>query len=178
MAQQQLGVQLRPMTAEDLPTLDEWFNEPHVTKHWGNVAARLEAAKQAVEHPRWDDQHDMVTLDGEPAGYVRRFRVHEFADRLARFTDNGVDVPKGAWTFDFLIGDSSATQRGIGRRMLMQAVERTERDDPSAPCILIPVHQDNVSSWKARARSWSSERLNWSSQRNSKRARDRASSQA
>ena len=143
-----MGVQLRPLTADDLPQLEEWFCEPHVTKHWGDVAARLEAAKSAVEHPRYDDRHEIVTLDGKPAGYVRRFRLHSFPERLARLVDGGVNVPEDAWTFDFLIGDRSATQRGIGRRMLIQAVERTEQDTPQGE-ILIPVHQDNFPSWKA-----------------------------
>ena len=145
----QLGVQLRPLTAADLPKLETWLSAPHVTKHWGDVAARLEAAKRAVAEPSDDDKHDLVTLDGEPVGYVRRFRLHAFPERLARLTDAGVDVPERAWTFDYLIGEPRATRRGLGRRMLIQAVERTERDDPSSGEILVPVHQDNIPSWRA-----------------------------
>lgn len=145
----QLGVQLRPLTAEDLPKLKEWLEAPHVTRHWGSYAQRFEAAKHGVEQPSDGDRHDLVTLDGAPVGYVRRYRLHDFPKRLARLTDAGVKVPEDAWSFDYLIGDTTATGRGLGRRMLMQAVERTERDDPNAECILIPVHQDNLASWKA-----------------------------
>ncbi|MFD9366549.1 GNAT family N-acetyltransferase [Streptomyces sp. NPDC060020] len=90
----------------------------------------------------------LVLLDGEPIGLVQRCRLADYPDYLAELAAE-VDVPDGAVTIDYLIGDPRLAGRGHGTRMIHAVVEATWSDHPDATAIIVPVQAANRASWRA-----------------------------
>ena len=60
-----------------------------------------------------------------------------------------VEVPDSAIELDYLIADPALRGRGLGARMIAQAVEDTWRAHPTAPVVLVAVVAANTASWRA-----------------------------
>jgi aminoglycoside 6'-N-acetyltransferase len=140
----------RRLIEPDFPLLGRWLAEPHVARWW-NHETSLEAVHRDFgpaargEEPAEDL---LALLDGRPFGLVQRCRLAdypEYRDELAPVTE----VPDGALTIDYLIGDPELTGRGVGSRMLRAFVAQTWDDHPGATSIIVPVVAANRPSWRA-----------------------------
>ncbi len=140
----------RPLAASDLPLLASWLAEPQVARWWNH-----ESTAEAVERDFGDSvagrepgEDLLVSLDGEPVGLVQRSVIADYPQDLAEFASL-VEVPDGAVELDYLLGEASLRGRGLGSRMIATAVERTWRDHPGAPAVLVAVVAANTASWRA-----------------------------
>lgn len=106
----------------DAGRLQGWLRQPHVAPWWGNP---LEVMDDALHRP--PDTCHIVEADGDPVGYLcwqRPPREPLTAAGLA-------DLPEGLVDIDILIGEPTATGRGIGPHALGLLLRRL-RADPSA----------------------------------------------
>ena len=140
----------RRLAAADLPLLARWLAEPRVARWWVH-----ESSPEAVERDfgpsvRGEEPGEdlVVLLDGRPVGLLQRALVSSYPEDLADFSTL-VDVPGGAVQFDYLIGEEALRGRGLGARMLAEAVERTWVEHPDAPAVLVAVVAANTASWRA-----------------------------
>jgi aminoglycoside 6'-N-acetyltransferase len=144
----------RRLARADFPRLGDWLAQPHVARWWNHQAtpAALEqdfgAAVDGLE-----PTEDLIALLGdEPIGLVQRARLADDPAYRAEF-EAVTDVPAGAMTIDYLIGDQSRTGRGLGSAMIRAAVEDTWRRRPDTPVILTAVAETNAASWRALQRA-------------------------
>src|SRR4029079_7961584 len=69
----------------------------------------------------------------------------EYRDELAPY----IEVPSGAASIDYLLGDPSLTGQGLATSMTEALVVRIWATAPDVPCVIVPVHALNVASWRA-----------------------------
>ena len=147
-------VVLRPLTRADFPLLCRWLAEPLVARWWAH-----ESTPEAVERdfgPSLDGE-DVTALyvgevAGQPVGLVQVYPIEacpEYVTELAPVCE----VPVGALSIDYLVGEPTARGRGIGAGLIAAAVARGFADHPEAADVLVPVALGNVASWRALQRA-------------------------
>jgi len=90
----------------------------------------------------------VVLLDGRPIGLLQRSVIADYPEDLVEFATL-VEVPDGAVELDYLISDPALRGRGLGARMIAQAVEDTWKAVPTAPAVLVAVVASTTASWRA-----------------------------
>ncbi|MFI5664089.1 GNAT family N-acetyltransferase [Streptomyces sp. NPDC051684] len=139
----------RRLAEHDFPLLKSWLEQPHVARWW-NHETSIEAVSRVFgpaargEEPSEDL---LVHLDGSPIGLVQRCRLSDYPEYLAELAAV-VEVPFGAMTIDYLIGEPQQVGRGLGTQMVRSVVRATWDDHPDAPCVLVPVPTANRASWR------------------------------
>ncbi|GAA0937518.1 GNAT family N-acetyltransferase [Nonomuraea longicatena] len=140
----------RRLAVADFPLLRGWLEQPHVRRWWNH-----ETSPEAVERDfgpaaRGEEPSEdfLVFLDEEPVGLVQRVSFADYPD-YAEELRTLVEVPDGAVTVDYLVGDQARAGQGIGPRMIAAVVEATWTDHPGAPCVVVPVAAGNRASWRA-----------------------------
>jgi len=140
----------RRLTEADFPLLGEWLARPHVARWW-NQESSLDAI-QANFGPaaRGEEPSEdlLALLDGRPIGLMQRYRLSSFPQHINELAPI-IDVPPGAMSVDYLIGDLVNTGRGLGTCMIVSMIQRTWTDHADAACIIVPVVAANRASWRA-----------------------------
>jgi aminoglycoside 6'-N-acetyltransferase len=141
-------ITFRRVSRADFPTLCRWLAEPHVLRWWNH-----EFTPEAVERdfgPVVDgaepSEDHLALLDSHPLGliqYSHYAAYPEYLDELAPL----LDMPEGAVTIDYLIGDPKLGGRGLGTLMIQRFAARIWTIDPEATCVIVPVNSANVASW-------------------------------
>lgn len=143
-------ISFRALEAADLPLLAGWLGQPHVHRWWYQDPANVEADFNPTHRAaRGEPGEDLLVLaDGVPVGLVQRSLIAAFADDLEPL-EQLVDVPAGAYTVDYLIGDVRLTGNGLGPRVISAAVADLWTRQPAATCVIVPVAAANRASWRA-----------------------------
>ncbi|NUW44825.1 GNAT family N-acetyltransferase [Nonomuraea rhodomycinica] len=140
----------RRVEERDFPLLGRWLAQPHVARWWNH-----ETSPEAVERDfgpaaRGEEPSEdlLVLLDGRPLGLVQRCRLADYP-RYAAELSGVVEVPGGAMSIDYLIGEPELTGRGLGPAMIRAVVAATWADHPGATAVVVPVVAANRASWRA-----------------------------
>lgn len=130
----------RRLTAEDLPLLATWLQEPQVLRWWNHDTSAEAVERDFGPSVRGKEPGEdlLVLLDGRPVGLLQRSVIADYPQDLAEFSAL-VDVPDGAVELDYLIGPAGLRGRGLGTRMIAAAVEDTWSAHPAAPAVLVAV---------------------------------------
>jgi aminoglycoside 6'-N-acetyltransferase len=147
-------VELRPLRRADFPLLAHWLAEPLVARWWNH-----ETSPEALERefgPGVDGAEPTALYlgwaDGQPFGLVQLYPIAAYPEYVEEFT--GVcEVPPGALSVDYLIGEPAARGRGLGAGLIAAAVARGFADHPDSHDVLVPVAARNVASWRALRRA-------------------------
>ena len=94
----------------------------------------------------------LALVDGTPVGLVQRCRWEDWPDEreaLRTGSADRIDVPPGALTVDYLLGDPASTGRGLGPEVDAAACADAWAAYPDATAILVPVAAANRRSWRA-----------------------------
>ncbi len=147
-------VDFRPLTRADLPLLARWLAEPLVARWWDH--ATTPEALEADFGPCIDGTDPAEVLlaltGGRPFGLVQRYLVADFPEYVAEL-EPVVDVPPGALSIDYLIGEPDVRGGGAGTAMLAAFVADSWPRYPAADAVLVPVAAGNVASWRALERA-------------------------
>ena len=148
------GIELRPLRRQDFPLLSRWLAEPLVARWWNH-----ETTPEAVERdfgPCVDGTEPTDVYlgleDGEPFGLVQVYALGSYADDLEELAAV-CDLPPGALSIDYLVGEPSARGRGLGAALIAAAVARGFADHPDAEHVLVPVAAGNEASRQALRRA-------------------------
>jgi aminoglycoside 6'-N-acetyltransferase len=140
----------RRVVRADFPLLATWLASPPVARWW-NHAWGQEALERDFG-PTVDGLEPgedwLALLDGVPLGLVQRSLVADYAENLADFSAL-IEVPDGAVTLDYLIGEPGRLGQGLGTAMISAMVRQTWRDRPTASAIVVSVVAANIASWRA-----------------------------
>lgn len=146
-------VTFRTLTRDDLPMLARWLAEPLVARWWSeNPPDRVEQDFG----PHLDDARTecrVIIADGQEVGMVMRYSLATDPSGVAELTGAGIEVPAGAWSMDYLIGEPTARGRGVGAAMAARAVAEIWDRHPGASCVIVPVNVENPRSWGALLRA-------------------------
>lgn len=144
----------RRLAESDFPLLTSWLAQPHVARWWHHDTSPEAVARDFGPAARGEEPSDdlLVHLDGDPVGLVQRCRLADYPEYRAELAAV-VEVPPGALTIDYLIGEPRWVGRGLGPRMIRSVVRASWRDHPDAPCVLVPVVAANRASWRALERA-------------------------
>src|SRR5215207_9227252 len=144
----------RRLTRAEFPLLAGWLANPHVARWWNH-----ETSPEAVERDfgqsadRLEPSEDLVVLlDDHPVGLIQRCRLTDYPEYLVEF-EALTDVPAGAATIDYLIGEEARTGQGVGTAMIQAIVSETWSAYPDAQAVLVAVVAGNRSSWRALERA-------------------------
>lgn len=145
-----MTIAMRPLTPADFPLLGRWLASPHVARWWNH-----ETSPEAVERDfgpasRGEEPAEdlLVSVDGEPVGLLQRCRLRDHPEYLAEL-EPVVEVPQGAVSIDYLLGDPARVGQGLGPRIIAAAVADSWRRYPESPAVIVPVVAANRASWRA-----------------------------
>lgn len=142
-------VLLRPLSRADLPLLARWLADPVVARWWSEHPPHRVEEDFGRELDSGATDHLVVEADGEDVGMLQRYPIAAYPEYVDEFAAAGVEVPAGAWSIDYLLGEPSARGRGLGVAMAARSVEGIWADDPAATCVIVPVNVENGASWGA-----------------------------
>jgi aminoglycoside 6'-N-acetyltransferase len=147
-------IRLRRVTEVDFPLLARWLAEPHVHRWWHHDLGLAAVERDFGPTARGEEPaEDLLALvDGEPVGLVQRCRWEDWPEErheLLAGSAGRIDVPPGALTVDYLLGDPDATGRGLGPQLISAACEDAWSVYPDASAVLVPVAAANRRSWRA-----------------------------
>lgn len=136
-------MELRPLTRDDLPLLAGWLAEPLVARWWHQAFTpeALEEEFGAALDGREPTELLLASHHGRLVGFVQRYPIHAYPEYVEELTPL-LPVPGEAWSIDYLVGEPSARGRGLAALMIREAIR-------SLPLVIVPVHADNVASWRS-----------------------------
>ncbi|GHH45329.1 aminoglycoside 6'-N-acetyltransferase [Streptomyces candidus] len=139
----------RRLAERDFPLLMSWLRQPHVARWWNHETSLATVSRDFGPAARGEEPSEdlLVHLDDSPVGLVQRCRLSDYPEYLAELATLA-EVPPGAMTLDYLIGEPHHIGRGLGTRMIQSVVRATWTDHPDAPCVLVPVSAANQASWR------------------------------
>ncbi len=144
---------LRSFGTADLLRLRGWLEEPHVRTWWGDESPAFLADVEQELGAGGPSVYRMAELNGRPVGFLFRYSIHAYVEYVDELTEAGIEVPPGAWSMDYLVGEPTVLRRGVAAAMLRVAAGELWASEPTATCIIVPVHSDNEASWRALARA-------------------------
>ncbi|WP_219412694.1 GNAT family N-acetyltransferase [Pseudonocardia nigra] len=143
-------ITFRRLDPADFPLLGRWLAQEYVARWWHH-----ETSTEAVERDfgptargEVPSEDLLALLDGHPLGLVQRYRLIDFPEYVAELGPV-VEVPEGAMSIDYLIGDRDKVGRGIGPLMIRSILARIWREHPDVTAVLVPVVAANRASWRA-----------------------------
>lgn len=149
------AVTFRPLAREDFGLLREWLAEPLVARWWNH-----ETGAEAIERdfgPSIDgsDRAEFAIAldrDGKPFGLIQRYPIDAWTEYLEELAPV-CEVPIGALSIDYLIGEPAHRGIGLGVAMIAAFVADAWLVYPDADDVLVPVAKGNEASWRALERA-------------------------
>jgi aminoglycoside 6'-N-acetyltransferase len=140
----------RRLTRSDFAMVATWLAEPHVRRWWNHDVTEEAVERDFGRSADGDEPSEdhVAMLDGQPIGLLQYARFADYPEYLDELSPV-YDVPDGAVSIDYLIGDPSLVGRGLGTAMIRAFVTRVWRTDAAASCIVVPVNTANEASWRA-----------------------------
>jgi aminoglycoside 6'-N-acetyltransferase len=137
----------QPLRRADFPLLARWLAEPLVARWWNHETSpdALERDFGAMIDGRDPGEAFIASVVGRPFGYIQRYRFADEPQYVAELAPL-CDVPAGAVSIDYFIGEPEMRGRGLGAAMIA-ALVADDRD------VIVPVAAGNVASWRALERA-------------------------
>ena len=132
-----------PLTAADLPLIEQWLNRPHVREWWGDPVRGLAAITDHIGDPAIDVF--IVGYGDVPIGYLQSWDPHAEASHPCR------DQPRGTRGIDQFIGEPDFIGRGHGSAFIRAFVKRLL--DAGVPRVITDPNPRNARAIRAYAKA-------------------------
>jgi aminoglycoside 6'-N-acetyltransferase len=143
------ALSLRPMTEEDLGTVEGWMLQPHVARWWledSTLEEELADCRRAVHGE--GATHVLMVLDhGRPIGWCQWYRLSDYPDYAAE-----VDARPGEVGIDYAIGEPEVSGRGVGTSLIAELVTEVRSQIGGVGFVVDPA-ADNVASRRVLERN-------------------------
>ena len=115
--------QFHPMTADDLPLMRRWLEEPHVAQWWGEPDTELGYIRDMIEG-RDTTRPFIFSVDGKPTGYIQFWFVGDHQNETW-IADHPwlAELPSETVGVDLSIGEADKLGQGIGSGVLQEFTE-------------------------------------------------------
>ena len=143
-------MQFRRTTREDLPLIQAWLENLHVARFWNHDTSDAAVERNfAGSFEGTEPSEDFIVLHQQlPIGLIQRYLFADYPDDRAEM-QTLVEVPEGALSIDYFIGETEHTGKGLGTAMIRQMVEKCWDDHPLSTTVIVPVAVANPASWRA-----------------------------
>lgn len=143
-------MQFRRTTREDLPLIQTWLQNLHVARFWNHDTSAASVERDfAGSFEGTEPCEDFIVLHQQtPIGLIQRYLFAEYPEFRTEM-QTLVDVPEGALSIDYFIGETRHTGKGLGTAMIRQMVEKSWDDHQTSTTVIVPVAVANPASWRA-----------------------------
>ncbi len=147
-------VTFTPLSREDFPLLARWLAEPLVARWWNHDPSSAAVERDFGPSVDGTDVAEMfvAALGGRPIGLIQRYPIDAYPEYVEEVA-SVCEVPAGALSIDYLIGEPAARGHGVGAAMIAGFVELSWATHPRACEVLVPVAAGNAASWRALERA-------------------------
>ena len=145
---------LRRLVRADFPLLATWLAAPHVARWWDHetTPAAIERDFGSAVDGIEPTEVFVAEVDGRPVGLVQRHAFVDYPEWRAGMATL-VDVPEGAWSVDYFVGEAGVLRCGIGAAMVREVVRSGWEACPRATAVIVAVSAANTASWRLLARA-------------------------
>jgi aminoglycoside 6'-N-acetyltransferase len=147
-------ITFEPLRRSHFPLVARWLAEPLVARWWNH-----ETSAAAIERDFGPsvDGHDatdvfIAATADRPFGLIQRYPIDAYADDFEELA-TVCEVPAGALSVDYLIGEPDARGRGLGTALIAAFVDESWPLYPHADDVIVPVSAGNRASWRALERA-------------------------
>jgi RimJ/RimL family protein N-acetyltransferase len=133
------SITLRPFQQEDLARFRHWLTLPHVAKWYTEPEDWLYELEHRSDEFHWIS-HFIVEHGDLPIGFCQFY-----AYRLSGETWHGNLPVEGAYSVDYLIGETEYLKKGFGRQIVLALIARI-REQTGATHIFVQPEAENVAS--------------------------------
>lgn len=130
---------LRPIQQTDLPLFRRWLALPHVAKWYTEPEDWLYELEHREDEFHWL-HHFIVECDGVSFGFGQFYEY-----RLSGETWHGSLPLEGAYSIDYLIGETEYLNKGFGKKIVLELIRRI-RQQAGATRVLVQPEQENAAS--------------------------------
>lgn len=138
-----MTIRFRPLTAADLPLLEDWLRRPHVARWWYPDATTIPETLDAIEG-RDPSEHHLIVVDGRPVGMIQTYLVVDYPE-----WDELLHVGEGVAGVDLLIGEEELIGRGLGPEVLRAFLREVVFARPGTRACVAGVEPANTRSIRA-----------------------------
>ena len=145
-----MAIAFRPLRREDFGRLRTWLSDPVVARWWNHDVSPEAVERDFGPTVDGDDRTEMfvASLDARPVGFIQRYPIAAYAEYVEEL-GRVCDVPPGALSIDYLIGEPDARGHGVGSAMIRAFVAESWTAHPTARDVVVPVAAGNRASWRA-----------------------------
>ncbi|MDO5558529.1 MAG: GNAT family N-acetyltransferase [Oscillospiraceae bacterium] len=130
---------LRRLEDSDVRLVEKWLHVSHVAQWYHEPSEWIDEIKKRKSDYRWL-HHFIAEHDGVPIGFCQYYEYQKSGE-----TWNGETDPDGAYSIDYMIGDSYYLNKGYGKEMVKQLMEKIEKLSDSKRIIVQPDEENIVS---------------------------------
>lgn len=143
-------ITFRPLERPDFPLLGRWLAEPHVHRWWFHDHTPAAVERDFGPSVDGEDPTDVYVVihDGDPIGIIQCSAFDDYPEYVEEMRPL-IEVPPGAYSVDYLIGEPDLVGRGLGTTMIASFIEGLWSEKPGATCVIVPVSSANEASWRA-----------------------------
>lgn len=136
-------VAVRPMAASDLDMVDDWLQQPHVARWWGNPTDELTRVRRRIlEGADAGTRMLIVSADDRPVGLAQWYRWDDYPDEA-----RAIGARRREVGMDYALGDPAAIGRGLGHRMIAALVRHIRCEQAGAGFLVGP----DAANWPSRS---------------------------
>lgn len=143
-------VGFRSLARADFPLLATWLSDPVVARWWNHDTSAEGVDRDFGPSVDGSDPAEffLACEDGTPFGLIQRYPIGAYPEYVEEF-EPVYEVPDGALSIDYLIGEPAARGRGLGAAMIADFVADGWPAYPQAGAVVVPVAAGNAASWRA-----------------------------
>jgi RimJ/RimL family protein N-acetyltransferase len=138
-----MSIAFRPLTADDLPLVDEWLHRPHVERWWYPNDSTIPEYVDAIEGRDPTDLY-LIVLGGRPVGMIQTYLVADHPE-----WEEIVHVGLGVAGVDLFVGEEELIGCGLGVEILRAFTRDVVFARPGTHACVAGVEVVNVRSLRA-----------------------------
>ena len=142
-----MSVRFVPLTADDLPQIDEWLRRPHVARWWprdDETPAYVLAEYLPAIQGRDPTDNFVIVVDDRRVGMIQWYLVCDFPE-----WEEILEVGEGVAGVDLLIGEEDAIGRGLGPQILTSFVADVVFAREGTRAVVAGIEPENARSLRA-----------------------------
>jgi RimJ/RimL family protein N-acetyltransferase len=110
--EQNLNIQLRPFTDDDMALFVDWLHSAHIQQWYSPVEAWIEEVRKRADEFSWI-RHYIICADDVPIGFCQYYPYWKSGEDW-----NGRIPVEDTYSVDYLVGDVSYLRKGVASRAL------------------------------------------------------------
>lgn len=132
-------IELQPIKDYDICLLEKWLYMPHIKKWFHETKNWLYEVEKRNSEFKWI-HHFIVTYENNPIGFCQYYEYCNSGEDW-----HGKITISGAYSIDYLIGETEYIGKGLGKDVVRALIERIKLCK-NAEKVIVQPEQDNTAS--------------------------------